>query len=226
MATATDRMSHDSDTAAGATLPVSAELGHVDRIGHLMAAAFASNPWTDWLTDGDHADRQQIMPRYFSQLVAAVWDVSSVMVIGDDVGAPDAVAVWMHETATMPPPPDQPEAWLGQLCGRHTNRFHALDQALYQAERGNPPHRHLLFMAVRPPAQGRALGSTLLYDQHARLDRDGVPAYLEASSARARALYLRHGYRDLRPQPFRLPQGPPVWPMWRPSEGLGTGPDD
>jgi hypothetical protein len=50
-----------------------------------------------------------------------------------------------------------------------------------------------------------------------------VPAYLEASSPRARDLYLRHGY-TLRPDaPFRLPGGPPLWGMWREPAGTASG---
>jgi hypothetical protein len=45
--------------------------------------------------------------------------------------------------------------------------------------------------------------------------RDGTPAYLEASSPRARDLYLRHGYAMRRGSAFRLPEGPLLWPMWR-----------
>jgi hypothetical protein len=50
----------------------------------------------------------------------------------------------------------------------------------------------------------------------AALDDSGRPAYLEASSPRARDLYLRHGYLPRPGTPFHLPDGgPPMWPMWR-----------
>jgi GNAT superfamily N-acetyltransferase len=77
------------------------------------------------------------------------------------------------------------------------------------------PHQHLAILAVRPGCQGQGTGTALLTGRHVDLDRDGAPAYPEASSPRARDLYLRHGY-TLRPDaPFRLPGGPPFWPMWR-----------
>lgn len=44
-------------------------------------------------------------------------------------------------------------------------------------------------------------------------DRDGVPAYLEASSERNKALYLRHGFEVV--GEIKLPDGPRMWPMWR-----------
>jgi hypothetical protein len=45
--------------------------------------------------------------------------------------------------------------------------------------------------------QGTDLGSAMLRHRLARADTDGLPTYLEASSPRGRALYLRHGFADL-----------------------------
>jgi hypothetical protein len=48
----------------------------------------------------------------------------------------------------------------------------------------------------------------------ARADREGVPAYHEATSPRNRALYERHGY--VNQGEFVLPDGgPTLWRMWR-----------
>ena len=90
--------------------------------------------------------------------------------------------------------------------------------ALFDQHHPTDPHHHLAFLAVHPDQQGQGLGSALLADYHARLDQRGVAAYLEASCERNRDLYLRHGYRPMG-EPFRLPDGPPMWPMWRPPAG-------
>ena len=46
------------------------------------------------------------------------------------------------------------------------------------------------------------------------LDAEGIPAYLEASTVRSRALYERHGFEVT--GEFNLPSGgPPLWQMWR-----------
>ena len=48
----------------------------------------------------------------------------------------------------------------------------------------------------------------------APFDRDGVAAYLEASSPRNRVLYERHGFEVT--EEFTLGRGsPPLWRMWR-----------
>jgi hypothetical protein len=45
-------------------------------------------------------------------------------------------------------------------------------------------------------------------------DSHRLPAYLEASSPRNRALYQRHGFYDL--ERLVLPaNGPTLYPMWR-----------
>ena len=77
-----------------------------------------------------------------------------------------------------------------------------------------PPHAHLVFIGTEPERQGEGVGSLLLRQTLPRLDRDGVPAYLEASTLRSRALYLRHGFVDM--DEMRMPDGgPTLWRMWR-----------
>jgi predicted N-acetyltransferase YhbS len=66
---------------------------------------------------------------------------------------------------------------------------------------------------VHPDRQNLGIGSALMARHHARLDLAGIPAYLEANHPRNRDLYLRHGYVSA--APIRLPDGPPIWPMWR-----------
>ncbi|GAB2963512.1 hypothetical protein GCM10027280_60500 [Micromonospora polyrhachis] len=68
-------------------------------------------------------------------------------------------------------------------------------------------------LAVTPAAQGTGRGTALLDHHHRHLDQAGIPAYLEASSPRARDLYTRHGYEPRRA--FTLPDGTPFWSMWR-----------
>jgi GNAT superfamily N-acetyltransferase len=64
-----------------------------------------------------------------------------------------------------------------------------------------------------PAAQGHGIGSALTAPVLERADRAGAPAYLEATSARNKALYERHGFRAS--APISATGGPPLWPMWR-----------
>ncbi|MFE4644295.1 GNAT family N-acetyltransferase, partial [Streptomyces sp. NPDC056730] len=62
--------------------------------------------------------------------------------------------------------------------------------------------------------QGRGLGRALIEPVLERCDREGLPAYLEASSERSRRLYERLGF-TFTGTTVDLPDGPHMWPMWR-----------
>ena len=79
--------------------------------------------------------------------------------------------------------------------------------------RAAEPHLLLQLLAVVPEAQGRGIGSALMRPVFERADRDGVPAYLEATSERNRALYERHGF--VFRGPITVPGGPTLHAMWR-----------
>ena len=55
-------------------------------------------------------------------------------------------------------------------------------------------HWYLPWLAVRPERQGAGLGAALLREGLARVDADGLPAYLETPNPRAIPLYERHGF--------------------------------
>ena len=71
----------------------------------------------------------------------------------------------------------------------------------------------LNLLAVRPEQQGQGLGSALLAHTLDRCDREGVPAYLDATSKNNRRLYERHGFEA--GAPYAPAGGPPLYPMWR-----------
>jgi len=59
------------------------------------------------------------------------------------------------------------------------------------------PHFYLHMIGAADNARGKGLGSLLLSRVLDICDRDGTPAYLEASTARSEALYARHGFETL-----------------------------
>ncbi len=80
------------------------------------------------------------------------------------------------------------------------------------------PHYYLAFVAVAPNRQRQGLGTALLQETLARVDRAGAPAYLENSSPKNLALYQRLGFRVIKE--VRAGEGaPPLFAMWRPASG-------
>lgn len=75
------------------------------------------------------------------------------------------------------------------------------------------PHWYLAVLGVDVSRQGRGLGSILMKHALARVDADGLPAYLESSNPRNIPFYERHGFEVI----GRIQSGatPVVTPMLR-----------
>jgi GNAT superfamily N-acetyltransferase len=111
-------------------------------------------------------------------------------------------------------PPEGYQDRLAAATGAHLPRFQALEEAFDRHHPSGAAHEHLAVLAVRPDRQRLGIGTALLNARHAILDRDGTPAYLEASDPAKREIYLQHGYADHGP-PIQLTDGPALYPMWR-----------
>lgn len=75
-------------------------------------------------------------------------------------------------------------------------------------------HWYLSILGVDPRRQGEGLGGRLINHVLERLDREGIPAYLETDKERNLAWYARHRF-ELRQTLHPVRGGPPVWTMWR-----------
>ncbi|MEV7006470.1 GNAT family N-acetyltransferase [Streptosporangium sp. NPDC051022] len=191
-------------------------VGGADPVIGVIAEAFLPLDSTAWLIP-DPEERRRTLAEYFAILVEHALEHGEVYGTADR----SAVAVWLPRDGEAPPGPADYDSRMADACGPNTDRFRLLD-ALFSEAHPHGAHHHLALLAVHPERQGAGLGSSLLEDRHRVLDRDGVPAYLEASSLRSRALYLRHGYEPCG-EPFALPDGSLFHPMWRtPAPGRGV----
>jgi GNAT superfamily N-acetyltransferase len=197
---ATVRRALDADTAA---------------MAGVLARAFFDDPVFTWVLSGD-TRRMKILRRGFELFLRRVWMAEEQTYTTAGVAG---VAVWeppgqwqngLVEQLRLTPP-------MLAVFGR---RFPRVVRALTVLEKGHPaepahaPHYYLPFLGVDPPWQGRGLGGALLAPVLQRCDRERVPAFLEASTARNRALYERHGFAVT--EQFALGRGaPPQWRMWR-----------
>jgi GNAT superfamily N-acetyltransferase len=82
-------------------------------------------------------------------------------------------------------------------------------------------HYYVRDIGVLPRRQGQGVGSALLRPTLERCDREGLPAYLEASSERSAALYERLGFGIRRV--LRVGAGPPLWLMLRAPQQVTGG---
>ncbi len=166
----------------------------------VLTAAFADDPVARWLLPGGPPATAELIFRPVVQAAAAHGGLA--------VSADGAAAAVGLPRAAEPPVPDG-EALPDQLARLRT--FLALTEARHPT---GQEHLYLVFLGVLPAVQGRGLGSALLRALLARADADGLPVHLESSSPRNLPLYEQNGFH-VTGGPIALPDGPPVWPMWR-----------
>jgi ribosomal protein S18 acetylase RimI-like enzyme len=174
----------------------------------VIARAFHPLPPGRWLVP-DPAERARLLPAYFAILVEHAIRHGEV----DIAAGGHAVAVWFPPSDEPPADPDDYDARVSALVGPHLDRFRLFDETLAKVH-PHEPHWYLLFLAVAPEYQGHGLGTALLRHRLAAIDADGQAAYLEAADERSRPLYEREGF-TAHQEPFRLPDGPQMFPMWR-----------
>jgi GNAT superfamily N-acetyltransferase len=178
-------------------------------LSDVIAAAFHDLPPSRWLIV-DPAARRDVFPGYFRLYVEHAMADGLV----HTTLARDAVALWLPAGPGAPGGPPGYSERLAAATDPWTAWFTVFDQAL-EARHPETVHEHLAILAVLPGRQGHGTGTTLLRARHQDLDDTATAAYLEASSPRARELYLRHDYTDHGP-PVQLPAGgPAMWPMVR-----------
>jgi len=182
------------------------------RIVAVLAAAFVDDPVFAWI-EPDPVARRAVLPDLFAGFVTAFARQDETHVARPD-GLPVGAALWAPPgvEAVHPDDAEMFEDGLTDLSPGARARADACTEAFAAAHPAEPAW-YLNLLAASPAHQGRGVGSALLRAVLDRADRDGEPAYLEATNRRNRALYERHGFRLLREIP--LPAGPTVYAMWR-----------
>ncbi|GID26988.1 GNAT family N-acetyltransferase [Paractinoplanes brasiliensis] len=188
-----------------------AETDDIDLVADIVAEAFEDLDVIRFLVP-QQTRRWSVSRAWYRLYIAhAIGGAGQVVVTEDH----SAAAVWFDRTRPFTEP-DQYSEQLVKLAGDALPRFRHLD-AQMDAHHPTDPHWHLLFLAVRPPRQNHGLGARLLAHTHARLDADGIPAYLEATSPQNQRLYHRHGYTDMTPPTIEITDSIPLYRMWRPA---------
>jgi len=187
----------------------------VSAMARVLARAFHDDPAFTWVLRGD-PHRMGILERGFELFLTRIWMeqeetyTTSGIVVVAAWELPDRWKLGILEQLRLLP------AML-RTFSRHTAR---IVRALIVLEGKHPrePHYYLAFFGAEPEWQGRGVGSAALGPILARCDEESMPAYLEASTPRNRALYERHGFAVT--EEFTLGRGAPLqWRMWREPAG-------
>ncbi|NJQ00897.1 GNAT family N-acetyltransferase [Streptomyces sp. PLAI1-29] len=186
----------------------------------LLSEAFMDDPVSTWVFPEEER-RRALHPAFFGVFLDAALAEGSVDVTEDR----SAAALWLSvpavaeadvaaavagddEVAARMRAVSDPANERTELVGRLTARVHPRARA----------HRYLMLVGVEPGRRCQGIGGALLAPALRDCDRAGLPAYLEASSARSRRLYEREGFAPTGTT-VQLPGGPLMWPMWREPRG-------
>jgi GNAT superfamily N-acetyltransferase len=184
--------------------------GELPQVVRALAQSFYDDPVFAWIAQ-DGARRLAELERGFDLFARRVWFPHDEAYTTDRViGA----AFWV--------PPDK---WhlsvLAQLrllpamaiiTRRDLPRLMTLLNVI-EVKHPHESHYYLPLVGIAPEWQGRGFGSAIMRPILERCDREGVPAYLEASSPRNRDLYERHDFAVV--EEICVKDSPPLWRMWR-----------
>lgn len=206
----------ESATPGPARVVRKASADEVPRLARAFARAFHEDPVIDWIIPDD-SERPSRSERGFALYMRKVYlPHEECYATEDGTGA----ALWLPPDAWHLGPLAQLRL-LPSMIAAMGPRLPRLLQAISTIEANHPrePHYYLAFVGVEPELQGKGIGTALLQPILDRCDREGMPAYLEASTSRNRGCYLRQGFEVT--EEFRYPKGgPPSWRMWREPRAL------
>lgn len=198
----------------GAEAPVQAARSDLAGVAADLADAFADDVMFDWFLRAD-ARRDEARLRFFQFVIANITFGAGRI---DRPATGGAAAVWMPFESLVPTPlTTELRALPTLLFATGLARFSRLAAVRETMDRHHPmdrPHAYLMFLGVARRAQGLGVGSRLLTVGTDRLDRAGLPAYLETQTERNIALYRRHGFEVIAENRPR-PDAPRLWSMWR-----------
>ncbi|MEW1646921.1 GNAT family N-acetyltransferase [Streptomyces sp. NPDC091219] len=194
----------------GVAIRVAGE-GDRELVVRLLDEAFQDDPVSGWVFP-DAAYRRTTHHRLMAAFVDVVLADGRIDLTED--GA--ACALWLSVPGEAHPAADGVDeaVELRESVDPGNARVETIARLVADSHPAGRAHEYLWMIAVAPGRQGEGLGAALVRHVLDRCDREGLPAYLEASSERSAKLYERLGY-TFTDRALDLPDGPRMYPMWR-----------
>ncbi len=152
-----------------------------------LVLAFANDPVVRWMYPGAHQYRT-FFPQFVRAFAGQAFALGTAQAVGEFHGS----ALW------LPPEVLPNEEVVGPLLQETVNPERQEDLFVLLERMGahhpSMPHWYLPLIGVDPRHQRIGLGSVLLESMLSVCDRQGFPAYLEATHEMNMALYERHGF--------------------------------
>lgn len=184
----------------------------VESMRDSLVEAFAFDPVSSWVYP-EEAQRRRCLAEWYELTLHAGLRCGHTYTAAQN----RAVAVWAPPSVPQMFDWDREGAAVAEMLQRHLgDRTQFVLRGLMGIESAHPravPHFYLAMLGTLPSMQGRGLAGALLDEVLVRCDREGWPAYLETSLERNVRFYGTRRFAVT--GQTSLPNGPPVWFMWR-----------
>jgi GNAT superfamily N-acetyltransferase len=180
-------------------------------VSDTLAEAFYSDPVWGWAFP-DPDQRLEQHRAVWGLFVESALDHQWVWLTDECAAA----AVWIPPGKPELPPEGEVRlrALLVELLGAGASRVIETQRRFDAAHPDREPHFYLSLLGTHPDWRGRGIGVGLLADTLARIDEEGMPAYLESTNPANDHRYERLGFAPC--GEFALSEsGPSVRQMWR-----------
>jgi len=168
----------------------------IENAGAVLARAFLNDPFSQYMLP-DEAERQRLLPWYFSAFVRYGYLFGEVYVTA---GAIKSVAIWFPpgeiemspERAAQAGLDKAPEVLGVDVWRRFSTVIDRLD--LTHNEEMKTKHWFLPLLGVDPSHQGTGLGGKLIQPVLSRAADEGLPCYLATFQPRNVSFYKKQGF--------------------------------
>jgi ribosomal protein S18 acetylase RimI-like enzyme len=157
----------------------------------VLARAFQSNPSFEWMLEGDPVTRAgQLIEMVGSPpppgtMTAGAWQGRLLVGVARMSLPPDCIGARFRSLG-------QPAPFEGEEPQGHARVEHS--RVPIGAHEPDEPHWHIGPIAVEPGMQGRGIGHRVMQPLLARVDEDGIPAWLETDKHENVRFYEAHGF--------------------------------